>query len=64
MWISKFVSISEVNIDAITPKDNVIENPFMGPDPKTNTSKDAIKVVILASKIVESALSNPFLIVS
>ena len=34
----------------------------MGPEPKTNNSKDAINVVILASKIVDIALSNPFLI--
>ena len=58
------VSISAVNIEAITPKDKVIENPFIGPDPNTNNNNEAIKVVIFASKIVESALSNPFLIVS
>ena len=58
------MSINAVNIEAITPRDKVIEKPLIGPDPKTNNNKDAIKVVILASKIVESALSNPFFIVS
>ena len=51
-------------MDAITPKDKVIENPLIGPDPKTNNNNEAIKVVILASKIVEIALSKPFFIVS
>ena len=51
-----------LNIDANIPKDKVIEKPLMGPEPKTNNSKDAINVVILASKIVDIALSNPFLI--
>ena len=47
-------------MEARTPKDKVIEKPLMGPDPKTNKRSAAIKVVMLASKIVESALSNPF----
>ena len=51
-------------MEAITPKDKVIEKPFIGPDPNTNNNNDAIKVVIFASKIVERALSNPFLILS
>ena len=50
--INKFVNIKAVNIEAITPKDKVIEKPLMGPDPKTNNNKEAIKVVIFASKIV------------
>ena len=37
-----------VNIEARIPKDKVIANPFIGPDPKTNKSKAAINVVILA----------------
>ena len=48
----------------MTPKDKVIEKPFIGPEPNMNNNKDAINVVILASKIVERALSKPFLIVS
>ena len=62
--MSKFVSIRAVNMEAITPKDKVIEKPLIGPDPNTNNNKEAINVVILASKIVERALSNPFLILS
>ena len=58
------MSINAVNIDAITPKDKVIEKPFIGPEPNMNNNKDAINVVILASKIVDRALSKPFLIVS
>ena len=32
----------------------MIENPFIGPEPNTKSNKEAIKVVIFASKIVES----------
>ena len=61
-WISKLVNIRDVNIEAITPKDKVIEKPLIGPEPNTNNNSDAIKVVILASKMVDKALSNPFFI--
>ena len=50
------------NIEDIMPKDSVIETPLIGPEPKTNNNKAAIKVVILASNMVDRALSNPFLI--
>ena len=63
-WIRKLVSINAVNIDAITPNDKVIENPLIGPDPNTKSNKDAISVVILASNMVDKALSKPFFIVS
>ena len=46
------------------PIPSVTAKPFIGPEPKTNKSKDAINVVILASKIVDKALSKPFYIVS
>ena len=39
-WTSKFVNINAVNIEAITPKDKVIENPLIGPEPKTNNNKE------------------------
>ena len=47
-------------MDAITPKDNVIEKPLIGPDPNANSKTAAISVVILASRIVDIALSKPF----
>ena len=40
---------------------DVIEKPLIGPDPKTNKINAAINVVIFASKIVDIALSKPFL---
>jgi hypothetical protein len=39
----------------MTPIDNVTAKPFIGPVPKINNIIDAIKVVILASAIVEKA---------
>tara|TARA_B100000700_G_C14338034_1_gene531343 strand:+ start:62 stop:523 length:462 start_codon:yes stop_codon:yes gene_type:complete len=58
----KLVNIIAVNIDANIPNDKVIEKPLIGPEPNINNNKAAIKVVIFASKIVEIALSKPFLI--
>jgi len=49
-----------VNIDAITPRDSVIEKPLIGPEPNANSNTAAIRVVILASSIVDIALSKPF----
>ena len=60
MYTKKFVSIKAVNIEAITPKDNVMEKPLIGPEPKANSKTAAIRVVILASSIVDIALSKPF----
>ena len=51
----------DVNNDEIIPNERVIEKPLIGPDPKTNKRSAAIKVVMLASRIVEIALSKPFL---
>ena len=51
-------------MEAMTPKDKVIEKPLMGPDPKTKSNKAAINVVIFASRIVAIALENPSLIAS
>ena len=51
-----------MNIDAKIPNDKVIENPLIGPEPNINNNKAAIKVVMFASKIVDMALSKPFLI--
>ena len=45
---------------AITPKDSVIEKPLIGPEPNANSHTAAIRVVILASSIVDMALSKPF----
>ena len=45
-----------VNIDVRIPKDNVTANPLIGPVPKLNKTIAAIKVVTLASAMVEKAL--------
>ncbi len=58
----KFVNMIAVNIDATTPKDNVIAKPLIGPDPKIYNNKAANKVVIFASNIVDIALEKPLLI--
>ena len=55
------MSIIDVNKDEIIPNERVIEKPLMGPDPKTNKRSAAIRVVMFASKIVDKALSKPFL---
>ena len=55
------MNIIAENIEVIIPIDKVTENPFIGPEPKTNKSNAAIKVVILASRIVDKAFSKPFL---
>ena len=39
--------------------DNVTAKPLTGPEPNMNNIVDAIKVVILASKIVTIDLLNP-----
>ena len=52
------VSISAVNIEAITPKDKVIENPFIGPDPNTNNNNEAIKVFKVPGKTNGSGYLN------
>ena len=52
----QFVNKIAVNIEAKTPKDNVTENPFIGPEPNINSNKAAINVVMFASNIVEIAL--------
>ena len=49
------VTTIAVNIEDITPIDNVTANPLIGPVQKINNIIDAIKVVIFASKIVEKA---------
>ena len=48
--------------EVITPTDNVIEKPFIGPEPNTNNNNAAIRVVTFASKIVDIALAKPFFI--
>ena len=48
-----------VNIDDKIPNDNVTAKPLIGPVPKLNKTNAAIKVVILASAIVENAFSYP-----
>jgi len=46
-------------MEVIIPTDSVTANPLIGPVPKINNTAAAIKVVILASKMVENALLNP-----
>ena len=53
-----------VNIDVKMPIDKVIANPLTGPVPIAYKTIAAIKVVILASKIVVKALEKPSLIAS
>ena len=48
-----------MNIDAITPKDSVIEKPLIGPEPNANSKTAAIKVVIFASRTVILAFEYP-----
>ena len=48
--------------EVITPTDNVIEKPFIGPEPNINNNNAAIRVVTFASKIVDIALVKPFFI--
>ena len=50
------------NIEVKIPKQWTTANPLMGPEPKANNAKPAIKVVILESKIVAQALSKPIAI--
>ena len=50
------VSQIALNIDVARPIINVTANPLIGPDPKMNSSAAAMKVVMLASMIVVSAL--------
>ena len=51
------VTMIAVNIEVMIPIIKVIEKPFMGPVPTENKIKPTKKVVILASNIVENALS-------
>ena len=53
------VTTIAVNIEDITPIDNVTANPLIGPVPKINNIIDAIKVVMFASRIVEKAFLYP-----
>ena len=48
---------TEVNIEVIIPIDNVTAKPLTGPVPTANKINAAIKVVILASIMVEKAAS-------
>ena len=50
-----FVTKIAVNIEQIMPKDNVIEKPFTGPEPKIYKLAAEINVVKLESKIVLKA---------
>ena len=44
-----------VNIEQIIPIERVTAKPFIGPVPNTKRTRAAIKVVILASAIVDKA---------
>ena len=48
-----------VNREVIIPISKVVANPFIGPVPKTKSTKAVTPVVIFASKIDESALLKP-----
>ena len=48
-----------VNIEHIIPILKVTANPFIGPDPILANTKAAMRVVILASKIVINARLYP-----
>ncbi len=50
-------AMTEVNIEVMIPIDNVTAKPLTGPVPMANKINAAIKVVILASMIVENAAS-------
>ena len=51
-----------VNKDVHIPINNVVANPWIGPVPKISRIKPVRPVVMLASKIEESALLKPSLI--
>ena len=56
--INRAIKYTENKVVKIpTPK--VRANPFTGPDPKTNNIAAAIKVVMLASKIVDLDFKYP-----
>ena len=46
-----------VNMDVMMPSDSVTAKPLIGPVPKLNSTTAAIRVVTLASAIVENALA-------
>jgi hypothetical protein len=46
-----------VNIEETIPSDRVTAKPLIGPVPKANNTMAAIRVVTLASAIVEKAFS-------
>ena len=54
--INSLVITKAVNTEVIIPIDNVTAKPFTGPVPKKNNTREAIRVVMLASKIVPSDL--------
>ena len=47
-----------VNIEVTIPSDRVTAKPLIGPVPNRNSTKAAIRVVILASAMVEKAFST------
>ena len=50
-----------VNKDVAIPINNVVANPLIGPDPKTNNINAVSPVVIFASRMDDNALLNPSL---
>ena len=57
--IKKRVMKMEVKSEVAIPINRVVANPLMGPVPKTKRINAVSPVVMLASKIEESALLNP-----
>jgi hypothetical protein len=51
------VTMIAVNMEQMIPNDSVTANPLIGPVPKLNSTIAAIKVVMLASAMVEKAFS-------
>ena len=55
--VNTLVKITLENIVEKIPIERVNAKPFIGPSPKRNKQKEAIRVVIFASKIVERDFS-------
>jgi hypothetical protein len=55
--ITDRVPMIAVNIEVRIPSESVTANPLIGPVPNKNSTNAAISVVMLASAMVEKALS-------
>ena len=57
--VNTLVKITLENIVEKIPIERVNAKPFIGPSPRRNKQKEAMRVVIFASKIVERDFSKP-----